>query len=232
LIAQAAGFAILAAISPTALLVMVIFLGSASPRATALAYVAGAMLMTVLMAITVLLVLRGIGLNQPRESDPRYGLRLGLGVIALASAVMLRRGRGRGRGRLEAEAEAAGGQQPQQQGLIGRLTAHPRPGLAFAAGVILFLPSATFVAAVQVVATSDAGVPVIALTLLIIVAISALIVWLPLLAYLVAPDATVRRLRILNGWVREHGRTIAVYALLAGGIVLIVNGSLGVAGVL
>jgi hypothetical protein len=227
MIAQAAGFAILAAISPTALLVMVIFLGSANPRATALAYVAGAMLMTVLMAVTVLLVLRGIGLNQPRQQEPRYGLRLGLGVIALASAVMLRRGRGR----LEAEAEAAVEQQPQQGGLIGRLTAHPRPGLAFAAGVILFLPSATFVAAVQVVATSDAGVPVIMLTLLIIVAISALIVWLPLLAYLVTPDATVRRLRALNGWLREHGRTVAVYALLAGGIVLIVNGSLGVAGV-
>jgi Sap, sulfolipid-1-addressing protein len=228
-IAQAAGFAILAAISPTALLVMVIFLGSANPRETALAYVAGAVLMTVLMAATVLLVLRGIGLNQPRESDPRYGLRLGLGVIALASAVMLRRGLGRGR--LEAEAETAVEQQPQQGGLIGRLTAHPRPGLAFAAGVILFLPSATFVAAVQVVATSNASPPLIVLTLLIIVAISALIVWLPLLTYLVAPDATVRVLRTLNGWLRVHGRAVAVYALLVGGIALIVNGSLGVAGV-
>lgn len=229
MIAQAAGFAILAAISPTALLVMVVFLGSASPRATALAYVAGAMIMTVLMAVTVLLVLRGIGLNQPRQHDPRYGLRLGLGVIALASAVMLRRRRGRGR--LEAEAEAAAAQQPQQTGLIARLTARPRPGLAFAAGIILFLPSATFIAAVQVVATANASVTATALALLIVVAISALIVWLPLLAFLAAPEATVRLLRRLNGWVRAHGAAIAVYALLAGGIVLIVNGSLGVAGV-
>ncbi|HLH84591.1 MAG TPA: GAP family protein [Trebonia sp.] len=233
MIAQAAGFAILAAISPTALLVMVMFLGSANPRATALAYVAGAMLMTVLMAVTVLLVLRGIGLNQPRQRDPRYGLRLGLGVVALATAiVMLRRrrdgrdgrdGRGGRGGRPEAD-----GQQPQ--GLIGRLTGRPRPGLAFAAGIILFLPSATFVAAVQVIATANASVTATALALATVVVISALIAWLPLLTYLAVPEATVRLLRTFNGWLRAHGRTAAAWALLAGGIVLIGNGSLGVAG--
>ena len=224
MIAQAAGFAILAAISPTALLVMVMFLGSANPRATALAYVAGAMLMTVLMAVTVLLVLRGIGLNQPRQRDPRYGLRLGLGVVALATAiVMLRRRRGGRGGRPEAD-----GQQPQ--GLVGRLTGRPRPGLAFAAGIILFLPSATFVAAVQVIATANASVTATALALATVVVISALIAWLPLLTYLAVPEATVRLLRTFNGWLRAHGRTAAVWALLAGGIVLIVNGSLGVAG--
>jgi Sap, sulfolipid-1-addressing protein len=218
-IAQAAGFSMLAAFSPTALLVMAVFLGSERPRETALAYAAGAMIMTVLMAVTVLLVLRGLHLNQPREHTPRYGLRLGLGVVALATAVvLLRRG---------LPQPAGPGQ--RKQGLIGRLTARPRPGLAFAAGLILFLPSATFVAAVQVIATSDASTAVIAVALIIVVAISALFVWLPLIGYLIMPDATVRRLRQVNGWLRAHGRAIAVYGLLIGGIALIINGSLGVA---
>jgi hypothetical protein len=218
---QAAGLAILAALSPTSLLVMAVFLGSDRPRETALAYVAGALIMTVIMAVTVLLVLRGIGLNQPRDHAPRYGVRLGLGVIALATgAVLLRRGL----------PQPADPDQPQQkQGLIGRLTARPRPGLAFAAGLILFLPSATFVASVQVVATSNSSTELIALAIVLIVAISALIVWLPLLAYLVKPEATVRLLRRLNGWLRAHGRAIAVYGLLIAGIALIINGSLGLA---
>ena len=170
MIGQAAGFAILAAISPTALLVMLVFLGSANPRTTALAYVAGAVFMTVLMAITVLLVLRGIGLNQPREREARYDLRLAVGVIALASALFtLRRGlrgrhsepgqcgepRQRGQRGRRGQPEAGGPERPQ--GLIARLTARPRPGLAFATGIILFLPSATFIAAVSVVATAVAG---------------------------------------------------------------------------
>ena len=220
MIVQAAGFAVLAALSPTALLVMAVFLGSERPRETALAYVAGAMIMTVLMAVTVLLVLRGLSLNQPREHSPRYGLRLGLGVIALATAVvLLRRG---------VPQPGDPGEQ-KKQGLIGRLTARPRPGVAFAAGLILFLPSATFVAAVQVIATSDASKVATAVALIIVVAISALIVWAPLIGYLARPDDTVRLLRQANGWLRVHGRTITVYGLLIGGIALIINGALGVA---
>jgi hypothetical protein len=220
-VGQAAALAVLAAVSPTALLVMAVFLGSANPRATALAYVAGAMIMTVIMAVTVLLVLRGLGLNQPREHSPRYGLRLGLGVLALgAGAYLLRRGL----------PQPASPDQPQQkQGLIGRLTAHPRPALAFAAGLILFLPSATFVASVQVIATADASTATTAVALIVVVAISALIVWLPLLGYLAKPEATVSLLRRLNGWLRAHGRAVAVYGLVIGGVFLIINGSLGLA---
>jgi len=88
-LAQAAGFAVLAAVSPTSLLVMAIFLGSANPRRTALMYVSGAAIMTVTMAVVILFVLRATGLNQPRQHDPRYGLRLGLGLIALAVGVYM-----------------------------------------------------------------------------------------------------------------------------------------------
>src|SRR5262250_2397237 len=103
MLGQAAGFAFLAAISPTALLVMAVFLGSANPRQTALAYVAGAIVMSVAMAVTLLVVIR----RRPRP--PGSG-----------------------------------------SGIISRLIARPSAGSAFVAGVILFAPSATFIAAVQV----------------------------------------------------------------------------------
>jgi len=76
-LAQAAGFAVLAAVSPTALLVMAVFLGSENPRKIALLYVTGAVIMTVAMALAFLFILRATGFNQPRQHDPRYGLRLG-----------------------------------------------------------------------------------------------------------------------------------------------------------
>jgi hypothetical protein len=59
-----------------------------------------------------------------------------------------------------------------------------------------------------------------------------LIVWLPLLTFLVAPEATTRRLAALNGWLRARGRQIAVGALGAGGVILVINGALGLAGAL
>ena len=57
---QAAGFAFLAALSPTALLITATYLGSARPRFTALCYLAGAVFMSTLMAAVVLLVVLGL----------------------------------------------------------------------------------------------------------------------------------------------------------------------------
>ena len=265
MIGQAAGFAVLAAVSPTSLLVMAVFLGSANPRTTALLYVAGAMLMTVLMAVVLLLVLRATGLNHPHEHAPRYGFRLGLGLLCLIVAVVVAR-RARRRSALVVGTQAmstqaapatqvagtqvAGTQAPGAQataatqaadtagagrgttgpGFMSRLVASPKPSAAFVVGVILFAPSATFIAAVQVVATANASSAITALALVIVVIITGLIVWLPLLTYLAAPEATTRRLKALNGWLRANGRLLLMSALAVGGVLLIINGSAGLAG--
>jgi hypothetical protein len=219
---QAAGFAVLASVSPTALLVMAVYLSTANPRTMALLYVAGALIMTVTTGIALLIVIRVTGLNLPRGHDPRFGLRLGLGVLAVVGAVFYA---------LRKPREPDPGQQ-RRPGLIARLMASPSPRIAFVTGLLIFAPGATFIAAVQVVATSDASVPLIALALVIVVTITAIVVWLPLIGYLAAPDATTRRLAAVNGWLRTHGRAVVVYALGVAGAVLIVNGSLGLAGVL
>ena len=265
MLGQAAGFAVLAAVSPTALLVMAVFLGSANPRTTALLYVAGAMLMTVVMAVAVLLILRATGLNQPRQRDPRYGLRLGLGFLALAAAVFVARRSRRSAlavgtqamssqtAEAHAAATSAGGAhaagfqaaatpsspatatpatatKQKGPGLVGRLVAEPKPSTAFGVGVLLFAPSATFIAAVQVIATSNASAAVTALAVVIVVLLTGLIVWLPLLTYLAAPGPTTRRLKALNGWLRANGRVLLMGALAVCGVILIITSSLALAG--
>ena len=225
MLAQAAGFAVLASISPTALLVMAVFLSSANPRTTALMYVTGALLMTAVMAVALLIILRAVGLNQPWARVPRYELRLGLGILALAAAAFVARRR-----RREPEPDEVPDPSRKMAGLLARLTAQPRPGTAFAAGVILFAPSATFIAAVQVVATSNAALLVTVLALSIVVILTVLVVWLPLVTFLAAPEATGQRLAVLNAWLRENGRTILIGGLVIGGVVLVINGAAGLAG--
>jgi hypothetical protein len=221
-LAEAAGFAVLASVSPTALLVMAVYLSTANPRTMALLYVAGAVIMTVAGGVALLVVIRVTGLNLPRGHDPRFGLRLGLGVLALAGAVFYT---------VRKPPEPVQDKQ-RRPGFMARLMARPSPRIAFATGLLLFAPGATFIAAVQVVATSDASVALIVLALAIVVTLTAIVVWLPLIAYLAAPDATTRRLAMVNEWLRRHGRTVVVYALGVAGAVLIVNGALGLAGVL
>lgn len=219
MLAQASGFAILAAISPTALLVIAVYLGSAHPRRTASYYLAGAVLMSVIAGVIVYVALRAGGLSRPAERQPRYGLRLGLGVLALAASVFIivRRARSPDPGKPDKPDKSG-------RGIVSRMIANPSPGTAFAAGVLVFTPGVTFIAAIQAIATARASTELSALALAIVVVISLLLVWLPMLAYLVVPDWTSRTLTVFNGWLRANGQILALIVLATAGVVLTVNG--------
>jgi uncharacterized membrane protein len=215
---QAAGLALLAALSPTALLIAAVYLGSARPRLTGLFYLAGAVTMTIIMAIVVLVILRSVGLNQPREHDPRYGLRLGLGIIAFVVGIVV----------------AARRPKPPdpgkpKQGIMSKLVANPAPASAFAVGVLVFTPGVTFVAAMQVIATARASTEEIVIAALIVVIINVLLVWLPIVLHLLAPATTSRYLTAFNSWLRAHGHSLLAGGLVVAGAILIVNGALGLA---
>ena len=110
---------------------------------------------------------------------------------------------------------------------MSRLVSSPAPMTAFGAGVLVFMPALTFIAAIQVIATARAGVPLSALGLVIVIVINVAFVWLPFLAYLAAPDLTTRKLTAFNSWLRAHGRILLMLALLVAGAALTVNGLLG-----
>jgi hypothetical protein len=234
---QAAGFAVLAALSPTALLITAIYLGSARPRTTALCYLAGAVLISTVLGIAVLLLLRYGNVQLPGHRTPRYGLRLGLGLLILAAIAVVARRRPRLLG-LTGQPRSPGppgqppdpghpGQPGQEKGIVSRLVSHPAPITAFVAGVLVFMPALTFIAAIQVIATARAGIPLSTLGLLIVIVINVAFVWLPFLAYLAAPDLTTRMLTAFNAWLRARGRILLMLALLVAGAVLTVNGLLG-----
>jgi hypothetical protein len=217
-IIQAAGFALLAALSPTALLVAAVYLGSARPRLTGMFYLAGAVAMSIVTAVVVLLVLHTAGLDHPHQHVPRYGLRLGLGVVALAAgiAVALRKPKPPDPAR-------------PRQGIVSRMVANPAPVSAFAVGVLVFLPGVTFIAAMQVIATARASVQAIVAAAALVVVINVLLVWLPIVLHLAAPAATARRLTAFNAWLRAHGHMLLTWTLLVAGALLVVNGAHGLA---
>ncbi len=217
---QAAGLAVLAALSPTALLIAAVYLGSARPRLTATVYLAGAVLMSLITGVAILLVLRSADLNRPDQHTPRYGLRLGLGILLLVAAAVVARRRPRPPDPAKA-----------QQGWMSKMVANPAPLSAFLVGLVVFAPGVTFLAALQVIATSQASAELTALALIVVVVINVLLVWLPITLYLIVPEVTTRYLTAFNGWLRAHGKVILVCVLIVAGGIMIGNGIYGLAAV-
>jgi hypothetical protein len=215
-LASAAGFAFLSALSPTALLVAAIFLGSATPRRTILSFLCGALLVTVVAAVVLFVVLRAGGLSQPDEREARYALRLGLGVLALGVSMLLALRR-------------PSPDPDNRPELVLRLASQPGPRSAFAVGLLAFIPGVTYVAAVQVIATTKTGPVLAVLALALVVAIDVAFAWLPLLLFIVTPEATRRWLTAINGWLHAHGRHLVVAATTIAGLALAINGAAGLA---
>jgi hypothetical protein len=113
---------------------------------------------------------------------------------------------------------------------MARLTASPRPLTAVLAGVIVFFPSLTFLAAVQVVGTARAGVGLTSLGLALVVFITVASVWVPISVYLAMPGTAVRVLTAFNAWLRANVRYIVVGGLSVGGAFLAVSSLLALAG--
>ncbi len=220
MLTEAAGFAVLAALSPTAVLVSAVFLGSASPRRTALIYLIGAIVMTAVMATIVFVVLHAGHVYKPHQHQTRYGVRLGLGLLLLLGGGYLR---WRGPKRPDPA--------KKDKGLMSRMLAKPGTKEAFVVGVLVYSPSLTFVAAVQVIATARQSLIASVLDLVVVIAITIVFVWLPLVLYLLAPARTGRVLTQFNAWLRSHGHALVVGALLVGGVLLTLNGILGLTGV-
>lgn len=213
---QAAGLALLSALSPTALLVAAVYLGSARPTLTSLFYLAGAVIMSLVMGVVVLVTLRSADLSHQDQHAPRYGLRLGLGLVLLAAALLI---------------AARKPRQPDpakpRQGIVSRMVADPAPLSAFAVGLLVFAPGVTFIAALQVIATASADFELTILAVLVVVVINVLLVWLPITLHLVAPKMTEHRLAAFNGWLRVHGSAVLVGVFAAIGAVMGFDGIYG-----
>jgi hypothetical protein len=214
---QAAELAVLGALYPPAILIAALFLVSERPGRHAVLYLLGGLLMVTVIGTTVLIVIRTTGLSLPSHHQSRYGLRLGLGVAALIGAVIVYR----------RPAKPAKPDKQKKPGLVARMTSRPTARTAFAVGVLVFGPSVTFIAAVQVVATAKASLAATIGALAMIAIITVAFAWLPLVAYLIAPDATIRTLNKMTEWLGRNRQTVLAVVLAVVGIVLVVQGATG-----
>lgn len=198
-------FALAAAFFPPALAVMVWLLATPPGLRRALIYLSGAATATTGSGALILILLRGIEIDPGRRAAIEGSVQLVVGAACLlvAIALLIRRPR--------PELRAAPGRTGGQAGI-------------FLLGVAMWTPSFAYLAAIDLIVDSGLGLPAQLLNLLFVDVIVLISIEVPVVAYRLAPRASLGIVTRVDELVRRHGWQLGRFAAGTGGIYLCVRG--------
>jgi hypothetical protein len=209
---QAIPLALISSLYPLGLAAILLLAQTARPRPRVGVFLIGALACTLTVGFMVVFVLHDAGIGQGSEQSDQSWLRLAIGVVFMAVAVFLARQPPRPNRGPSRVSRAAG-----QGGLFA----------IFVVGVALYLPSPTYLSALQVVGTTKMSDAATAIWVIIVVAIVLITVEVPVLLFLLAPGWTVPKLQTVNAWLDRNGHTLLVAVVGAIGLWEFLDGLVG-----
>ncbi len=211
---QAIPLALTASLYPFGLAVLLLLAEAERYRGRVSIFLAGAAICTLAIGFAVVFALHGAGLSQQNQQPPRYGLRLGIGVLFVIAAIIL----------------ARRPPKPKKEKSESRMTRTAREGgliAALIAGIVLYLPSPSYLSALQVVGSSKLSTTGTIVWVLIVVAITLITIWVPTLIIVFAPGWSKPKLATLNSWLSRNSRTLLIVVLAVLGVWEIIDGIAG-----
>ena len=209
---QAIPLALISSLYPLGLAAILLLAQTARPRPRVGVFLIGALTCSLTVGFVVVFVLHDAGVGQSSQQSGQYGLRLVIGLVFMAAAVFLARRPPRpNRGPSRVSRAAS------QGGLFA----------IFVVGVALYLPSPTYLSALQVVGTTKMSAAATAVWVIIVVAIVLITVEVPVLLFLLAPGWTVPKLQAVNAWLDRNGHTLLVAVVGAIGVWEFLDGLVG-----
>jgi hypothetical protein len=229
--------ALASAANPTLLAATAVMLLSSNPKPMLSAYLLGGWITSVTFGLVIVFSLHGSDAVSTEKTTVDPLLQIALGVLALAVAYALHIERDKVakehkealvekvqemRGKSEEEQEAEESAPPRWQQALDKGSAP----IAFAVGVVLSLPGASYIAALTSISTHDWSTVVVVVVVLLFNAVMFILMEVPLLAYVIAPDTTPRRVKRLTAWLNRNGREIGIKVAVVIGVLLIVRGAI------
>jgi hypothetical protein len=219
--------AFLSAIYPTLLAVVVLVLQRPDPRRLLAAYLAGALVTSLVVGYVIVTLLREGDVVGGSNHSVGPGVNLAGGFIALVLVWVLVSDWGRERGeRMKSRREAKQAERerpPWSERVIQRGSVR----LTFLVGMVLNLPGAMYLVALKNVAQADIGT---AETVAVLLAYNTIMFqWaeIPLIGYAIAPERTQALITSLNRWLRAHARQVAIVVCSLAAAFLITRGITG-----
>ncbi len=198
----------------------VLMLNKPRPILRLLAFLCGGFTMGITVGLVVLFVFRRRLLGSTYFTLPKVQILIGVLALVVAAVVAARAFTGTATGRFD---PSAGNLATRVQRLLNGRSLW----IAGIAGLGIALPSVDYLAALAVILASGAAAMTQVGALLMFNAVAFALVEIPLLAYLLAPQATRTSMAVLHDWIRSRRRVEVATLLTAVGCVLL---TVGVAG--
>jgi arginine exporter protein ArgO len=212
---QAIPLALTASLYPFGLAVLLLLAEAERYKGRVSVFLAGAAICTLALGFAIVFALHGAGLSQQSQQQPRYGLRLAIGVLFVILAVILARRPPKPKKQKESRITRAA----ERGGLIAALIA----------GIVLYLPSPSYLSALQVVGSSKLSTAATVAWVVIVVAIVLITIWVPTLVIILAPGWSKPKLAALNSWLSRNSRKLLIVVLAVLGVWEIIDGIVGLA---
>jgi hypothetical protein len=221
--------ALLAAFNPSLLGAVTVMLLLPSPRRLMAGYLLGAYLTSITAGLLIVFTLHGSG----TESTSRHKISpledIILGLTALLLAWVLRTGRDRPfqerrRAKKDAKLKARLDAGKPTESLPLRMLGKGDPKVTFVVGVVLTFPGVSYLAALNRIHKMDPGVPASVLLVVCFCLIELLLLEVPLLGYVFAPESTADRIARFRNWMARSGRSAAIIGATVIGAWLFIRG--------
>ena len=209
-----------AALYPTLLAGVIVLLARDKPVAMLAAFLAGGVLISLVAGLIIVFALGGaVSTKNQKSASPTIDLVIGVLSLVLAAVLWRRR---RADGGAETVRKKDKGPSRTQR-MLGEGSAWA----AFGAGLILNLPGIWYLDALKEISKANAGTVATVLSVLLFIVIMFAMAELPLIGYLVAPEATQVRVEGFQTWMSVHARTVAFWAAAVIGAYLTIKGIAG-----
>lgn len=222
--------ALLSMFNPTLLAAVTVMMLLESPKRLMLGYLLGAYLTSIGLGLTIVFALQGSGAVSTSQStiSPAGDIVLGMLALVIAFALATDRDRGLRERKARRKREKQGEEDDdEKESLPLRLLGRGSPRVAFAVGVLLSFPGASYLAGLGHIDSLGASTVVTALLVVGFCLVQLMLLELPLIGYALAPDWTQDAVNRFRAWLARSGRRAAIVGAAAIGSAAVVKGIAG-----
>jgi hypothetical protein len=222
---------LVSAANATLLAAVTVMLFLPSPKRLLLGYLAGALLTSLSIGFLIVFVVHDSSATSTARNAVSPSIDISFGLILLLVAYVLHGGHDQKvkERRRQAKLAKSGDAEPEEKGpskveqLLGRGSAR----ITFALGVVLTLPSVSYLAALRDLQKLGYGAVAEILVILGFNLMMLILLVVPLVGFFVAPERTVVEVQRFRAWLTRSGRRMAIYGAAGLGALLIVRGIIG-----